>query len=510
MLRNVSHLQGVENGEEILFDTPFGYIFEYLCHNPYCRLPTVSQTIDHLIELGNFMADVDPVPEPDQQDSDIPAVYTYLGQFIDHDITARTDREEQFKIADPDGNKKYFDPIEPDEVVASLKNGRRPNLDLDSVFGDGPSFSDHYQTQADDLYDEDCKLKINRRANYIDLPRNAAAGGEAIIADHRNDENVMISQLHAAIIAFYNRTFDALNHLTTKQERHTRARQLTQWAYQYVIVNDYLNQVCDPDIVRETLQNGPYYYGQFVNTFMPLEFSIAGFRFGHSMIRPSYRIGGQVRTIDKLLGVSRAGTDLLDPAKGFELKKENVVHWADFVSTFPGSKPQRARKIDTKIARGLFQLDQMAPNMHPGRIIAVLTQRNLLRGYLLSLPTGQSVAKAMRIFPLTPEQIKQGNTQEENDFLISSGFIHNTPLWYYILKEAEVHQQGARLGVVGSKIVAETLIGLLKKDPNSYLFHHHDKAVVADGIKVKQRATPIRTIFDMLDYAKVPIIPPQV
>lgn len=473
-----------------------------------CRLPENSSTIDNLIQLGSFMAGVDPTNPNDPEDSNTPAVFTYLGQFIDHDITARTDREGEFKIADGNGNKTNFTPIEPGHVALNLKNGRRPTLDLDSVFGDGPSLSGTYATQADDLYDTDLKLKINQRANYIDLPRNAtstvANQGNAIIGDGRNDENVMISQLHAAFIAFYNRIYDSLSKSSFKSKaaRYTRARRLTEWAYQYMVLNDYLPQVCDSNIVKETLSNGPYYFGTYTNLYMPVEFSVAGFRFGHSMIRPSYRINGVTIEINKLLGVGDKAKGFLDLNNNFELKQSNVVKWSDFAKMSSNVNPQMARKINTKIAKGLLDLNNVSPMA--AKMMEILTQRNLLRGYLLSLPTGQSMAKAMRIFPMTPAEIKTGNTTAENTFLDSSGFAMKTPLWYYILKEAEVHSNGECLGAVGSKLVAETLIGLVKKDQNSYLNNLNDKAVVKDGIKLRFRSQPIRTMADILDYAQVP------
>ncbi|MEM9922002.1 MAG: heme peroxidase family protein [Bacteroidota bacterium] len=498
MLRNINHLQGVKNGEEILYDTPFGYIFEYLCNNPLCRLPASCEVIDNLIELGSFMSDpANPLDE--ELDSNVPAVFTYLGQFIDHDVTARTDREERFKIADPSGDRRYFSPIDPDVVVSKLRNGRRPNLDLDAVFGDGPALFPGYKTQADDLYDpETLRMHLNHNKNtrYIDLPRNHETG-QAIIADGRNDENIMISQIHAAFIAFYNRIHDRLPS-GSPQECYSRARQLTTWAYQYIVLNDYLPSVCNEDVVAETLKNGPYYYGQFSLPFMPLEFSVAGFRFGHSMIRPSYTINGTLRNIKEVLGVSNPNNDFLDPARNFQLKPEHVIRWSEFNADNP------ARIIDSKIAKGLFELNNVSPSIPMGKILARLTQRNLLRGHLLSLPTGQSVAKAMRIFPLSEEQLQIGNSKEENQFLQGSGFLKTTPLWYYILKESEVQQKGLRLGVVGSKIVAETLIGLVKSDPNSYL-NSNDAAIKKDGIDLPGigKGAEIKNTERFLNYAQV-------
>ncbi|MEO1623969.1 MAG: heme peroxidase family protein [Bacteroidota bacterium] len=519
MLKNMNHLQGVIRGEEILFDTPFGYIFDYLCHNDACKLPLKPVTphprggnniVPYLKDLGQAMADPT-VPLDESLDSETPAFFTYLGQFIDHDITARTDRDIDgtvFRIEPAD----HLTPLAPETVLDKLKNGRRPNLDLDSVFGDGPSFSpESYRTEAYELYVDDnksdsLKMKLNRpRRSYIDLPRIPGRDGRALIADHRNDENVMISQLHAAFIAFYNRVYDDLE-LPSEQAKYSRARQLTTWAYQYGIIHDYLPRVCDPLVVADILVNGPLYFGQFTNTIMPLEFSVAGFRFGHSMIRPSYTINGTTRSITELLGLSGGRNELLtsDPLR--ELKEENVIKWSEFIKINKKPEPQMARKIDTKIAKGLFTLDQAFGSVSPGSVLAHLTQRNLLRGFLLSLPTGQSVAKAMRIFPMTDTEIQQSNPDSENQILANSGLLRRTPLWYYVLKEAEVQQQSMRMGVVGSKIVAETLIGLIKRDPNSYLNNMDDPAVQPNGIKVPFfKGGAIKSFANFLKHAEVPL-----
>lgn len=207
MLKNVSHYVGKQDASEILFDTSFGYTFEFLCTCQDHLLAPGHKTIASLQKLGEIMADLGSTTDPQtDQDSTIPSVYTYLGQFIDHDITARTDRDSEFSnISDPNS----ITPKSPAEVVANLRNGRRPQLDLDSVFGEGPSFTKYYEAEADHLYNNvSLNLFIeDSPAGYLDLRRK---NKKAEIADERNDENLMVGQLHACFIKMYNKINTAI------------------------------------------------------------------------------------------------------------------------------------------------------------------------------------------------------------------------------------------------------------------------------------------------------------
>lgn len=222
-------------GGEILFSTPFDYLFPEAARDPASVLPPEPRVIDALLELGASIADPgpgNPAATPEAFDSNIPAGFTYLGQFIDHDITARTDRE----LADIGSQivERPLRALSPDLVIQRLRNGRRPELDLDAVYGDGPALIPNVQTVASPLFEPDLSMRLET-AQTFDLPRY---DGEAVIADIRNDENVMISQMHATIIALHNRIASNLN--GSDPERYIRARQLTRWAYQSVVLHDYL------------------------------------------------------------------------------------------------------------------------------------------------------------------------------------------------------------------------------------------------------------------------------
>jgi hypothetical protein len=102
---------------------------------------------------------------------------------------------------------------------------------------------------------------------------------------------------------------------------------------------------------------------------------------------------------------------------------------------------------------------------------------------------------------LTEDELTEGNSDELNTLLTDSGFLQKTPLWYYVLKEAEVQAGGNSLGEVGSRIVAETLIGQLRNDPSSYLAQAavwvpEDGVLLPDG-------RPILTIRDFFRFAGV-------
>jgi len=510
MISNLSHFVGEREDSEILFDTPFGYMFEYLCGCGHHQLSRGPQTIHYLQELGKVMADTATTSDnqPDQ-DSNIDSVYTYLGQFIDHDITARTDRETDFSKIIPPGDIR---PKKAGDVIKHLRNGRRPQLDLDSVFGEGPSFNSGYSAQADTLYNNNSlKLFLNEKPNFIDLRRDKIENGKAEnqkvefrarIADARNDENLIVSQLHAAFIKTFNKISDTLEPGLSNQETFCQARRLVRWAYQYIVINDYLKSVCMPSVVSNVLYNGPFYFNTSV-PFMPLEFSVAGFRFGHAMIRPFYttKAGTEPLNIMKLLGPSMG--KLIDTNTG-ELKPESVIHWSQFVSDGNTKPTNTARKINPFVAKGLFDLSPVGAAPPPS-VLASLTQRNLLRGYLLSIPSGQSIAEAMRIEPMRHKELVDGLNEKQRCVMYDSGFTARTPLWYYILQEAKVQADGNSLGYVGSTLVAETLIGMVKGDFNSYLNHMHHRAVSAEGIELPGGSGKIKTIKDLFEYADVPM-----
>ncbi|HEY3909104.1 MAG TPA: heme peroxidase family protein [Stellaceae bacterium] len=499
---------GVLDVAEILFHTRFDYMFPLLAENPDWLLPPGANTQGALLALGMAMATDDLTQS---NDSTIPAIFTYFGQFIDHNITAQTDREIGIsRIATPDGNVMDLTPLPADEVAHKLINGRRPQLDLEQVYGDGPALGTGVnlgETEADILYDIQKRLKVVSIAAVppgFDVPRQP--DGTAIIADMRNNENLNVSQLQCAFLLFHNNIAAALPGSPSSDERYIRARRLARWAYQYVVVNDYLRAVCDPVVVDDILANGNRYYAPNSDTaFLPLEFSVAAFRFGHSMIRPAYSLnpthtGASALPLSEILAVG----SLLDGTG--KLKSEFIIQWHNFAQIMGHPAPQMARRIDPLISKSLAMLPVFLPGSKIllGPLLQQLAQRNLMRGFLLSIPTGQAVAEAMDIKPLSAANLTDGVSPAISAALVAGEFQSATPLWYYVLQEARFQQNGNRLGSVGSRIVAETLIGLARKDRTSYLNNLADPAVTSGGINVAAGHV-IATIADLLTFAGVPV-----
>jgi hypothetical protein len=366
----------------------------------------------------------------------------FFGQFVDHDITFDT-------------SSKLGVPTDP----LTSPNGRTPTLDLDSVYGGGPIGSPALY----DIANDPAKLLIASGGIFEDLPR--LSDGTAIIGDPRNDEHMMIAGIHCAFILFHNRLVDAARSAGAGswQDAFTRARTLTTWHYQWLLVNEFLPLFVGPAMVADVLAKGRQFYtvgpGE---AFMPIEFGAACYRFGHSMVRPSYRAnlaGDQGKPFFGFIFDPRQNDATSDPSDlrgGFRAARR-FIGWQTFFD-FGDGQVKRNKRIDTHISTPLFTLPlgAIASHDHP----TVLPQRNLLRQLTWSIPSGQSVAAAMGVVPIAKKDLVD---------LKPYGFDTNTPLWYYTLKEAELLADGLHLGPLAGRIVAEVLIGLLQSDPSSYL-----------------------------------------
>ena len=203
---------------------------------------------------------------------------TFMGQFMDHDMTF-------------DLTSRLGEPTEPEDSP----NTRTPALDLDSVYGGGPR-------RSPELYEQTggsrIKFKVGSGGLFEDLPRTS--NNTAIIADPRNDENLMIAGLHAAFLLFHNKAVDYVterDHRWDSDEVFDEAQRLTRWHYQWMIVHEFLPLFIGQPLVDDILRRGRKFYRPRV-AFMPVEFQGAAYRFGHTMVRPSYRAnlaGDEVR-----------------------------------------------------------------------------------------------------------------------------------------------------------------------------------------------------------------------
>ena len=456
----------------------FDFLFPDLQDDPNNLLPEDPATVANLVRLGRTMIDNGAGNDP-AGDSDISALMTYFGQFIDHDITLELASADLPTLTDPG-----LTPLPLDHIRNALRNARSATLDLDSVY-DLPAARDGDKMVLGTVSStESTNPPLARPAgkdDFNDLPRgprtsDPATDRAANIGDPRNDENTIVAQLHLAFLRAHNRLVDLWGSFT-------EPRRVLRQHYQYLVIHEFLMQVADKKIVKDILKDGTKFFKPFQEPFfMPLEFAVAGFRFGHTMVRNDYDFnvnfntqGGIPASLNFLFVFTALSGQLGFPGGDFDTLPENwIIEWENFVGNNPRSK---ARRFDTKLANpGLFDLRQStgASEMGLGALLAV---RNLLRGYLLRMPTGQALATAMNITPLTPEELEKvasevapsAGGENQVDVLRSSGFSERTPLWYYILAEAAFHGKGKHLGPLGSTLVAEVLIGLIFKSENSIL-----------------------------------------
>lgn len=416
-----------------------------------------GQTLeDALLKIADRMTEAPSVP-PEANErtrleavireggSRIPAGYTYFGQFIDHDVTFDP-ASSQMRHRDPSG----------------ARNFRTPRLDLDSVYGRGPEDQPYLYDQRDG---EQGKLIIGKveGSELRDLPRNDRAQGRALIGDPRNDENAIVSQLHLAFLLAHNTLVERAKERGKPKPFEAACRTL-RFLYQYVVWHDFLARVTTEAVRRRALQPAgsgwtlgfDKLYDWERQQFMPVEFSAAAYRFGHSMVRNEYRTNALRGAFEFV--------PLFDPRNRDDLRgrrpmtKDNVIQWGWFLDMgLPQAElgfPQQARRIDTKLASALARLPQESAPRN------VLAFRNLERSTSFALPTGTAMAKAVaKTYP--DSGIAPMRLDDEPD-----------ALWYYILLEAErTSDPGdrSRLGPLGSAIVCATFASLLKSDPDSYL-----------------------------------------
>ena len=442
---------------------------------------------------------------------DLPAGYTYFGQFIDHDITFDP-TSSLSRQSDPDG----------------LSNFRSPRLDLDSIYGRGPDDQPYLYQQArpDGAVGF---LLTGTGANGVepDLARIRQSDTKAValIGDPRNDENIIVSQLQLAVICLHNEVLRRVRHLDDKRlaageilaiepvGQFHEAQRIVRWFYQYLVWNDFVKRLVPQSIWETALKPSGTgaglslglkdVYSWKVHPFIPVEFSVAAYRFGHSLIRTGYQLNlprQQDTGITPPVGpdfempvFDPKGSGKPDLSSGRLLPNLHTIEWDWFFSMgAPTGFPQMANLIDTKLARSVFHIPGGTINPNP------LASLNIQRGWRFQLPAGTAVAKAMGFTPIALDHPMEDS------------------LWVYILKEAQLTQDGKRLGEVGGTIVAAVFAGLLKGDPLSYVeqdphWTPDQEPVLAFGPRRPVPANPTGwEIADLLTIANVPINPPQV
>ncbi len=382
--------------------------------------------------------------------------HVIFGQFVDHDITL--DVESSLGT----------------NVSGEIGNLRTPTLDLDCIYGPGPEdapFMYHSDgpfegvklvTGADEPGADANAEEDLFRAPVIPAPNSGNPRGRAIIGDHRNDENRIISQMQLGMIRYHNYNVDQLSSASLKgHDLYLAARRATSWHYQWLVVNEFLPKMCGQGVVNRILGCGrKFYCPNNEEPFIPIEFSVAAYRFGHSMIPQNV----QIRAGDP--GVRIFGTVL---GRGFSPVESQaaVVEWPELFD-IDSSVTQKAETLNSKLADVLLKLPFI-----PVTDERSLATRNLLRGNVFMLPAGEKVAEKMG---RPAQEIEDVVLKVKN--LSGDRIRAGIPLWLYILCEAEIvgredadglFEQEEGLGPVGATIVAETILGLLELDPHSYL-----------------------------------------
>jgi hypothetical protein len=404
--------------------------------------------------------------------SGVPAGYTYLGQFVDHDLTF--DRT----------TVMLGENVSP----ADLLQGRSPTLDLDSLYGAGPQ-----NAGSTKFYSDDRHLRTGRTARAggdlamdgFDLPRAGTGTTKkqkrtALIPDSRNDENLAVAQTHAAFIRFHNRLVDTLPPSTPAAQRFSRARELAVKHYQWMIWHDYLPRIVAKSVLNSVMAGGRKLVEPSAAPTdmpaMPVEFSVAAFRLGHSMIRRAYnwnaRFPDGQGTLGFLFIFSGTSGDLLG---GLRLPSNWIADWrrmydlagetgrADLAA--PGGL-NKAMRIDTSLVNPLAHLPAGSfggSAVPPGDPSANLAFRNLTRATMLRLASGQQMAALLRqrgvpVTTLTRAKLRDGSHGASLENLTAAqrdAVLTKTPLWFYVLREAELGD--GRLKGVGARIVAETV-----------------------------------------------------
>ena len=361
-----------------------------------------------------------------RNESSVAAGWPVFGQFVAHDITA--DRS----------------PVTHHDDATLVRNARSARLDLECVYGDGPIGNPYLFSRKDPAK---LLLGLNDKGLPDDLPRNQE--GIALVGDPRQDVHLLISQMHVAMLKAHNRLVDRLREDgVSEADLGAEARRALTWHYQWTVLFDFLPTTIGEQRMQRLLQDGPRFFQPSGAVSIPFEFADAAYRYGHSQMRQAYRVqpGGDDLTIfPDLIGFRPVASD-------------RVVDWSLLFDVQGEPRAARARPIDGCLPESLLRLPVDITGELEDENFESLAMRDLQRGVATGLPSGEAVARFVGEEPLRAEEVG----------LSEFGWSGETPLWYYLLKEAEAREDGERLGPVGSLIVGEVLLGIVDGDPESF------------------------------------------
>jgi hypothetical protein len=402
-----------------------------------------------LHELGRLGGPCDAVAlgRESSDDAAVEAGWPFFGQFIAHDITA--DRSPLVHEAKPE----------------SVRNYRTPRANLECVYGGGPVGSPY-------LYERDDPARLLLGDGGHDLPRNSQ--GMALVGDPRNDVHLFMNQLQVGYLHAHNLLVRRLREDGEPEATvFDEARVALTWHHQWILLNDFLPTLIGDELTGRLLRDGAVLYRIEGEPYIPFEFADAAYRYGHSQIRHLYRINAEQPELPLL-------PDLI----GFQpVGAERVIDWSLLFDVDGGSPAQRAKQIDGCLPASLINLPVEITGQVDDDAYRSLAVRDLQRGRATALPSGEAVARALEVEPLTPDEVG----------LAEQGWEGETPLWYYVLREASERHDGDRLGEVGGRIVGEVLVGIVDYDPLSY------RSVEPDWSPTLPSADPDRyTLIDLL------------
>ena len=367
-----------------------------------------------------YRQDVDAADDPA-----LPAAgWPVFAQFLAHDLTA--DRSGLSSRAE----------------VGALRNARVPRLDLECVYGSGPVDRPYLMQRA-----APARLLVGGTPDAPDLPRNQE--GVALLGDPRNDVHALISQLHVRMLGVHN-AIEAQLEGVAAEDRFAAVRQQLRWHYQWAVLHEYLDLTVGAELAAEVRTEGPRWFTPEGPVRLPVEFADAAFRYGHGQVRERYQLqpGGP-------------GICLFPDLVGFRPIEDRRVDLG-LLFDLPGRapSPQRCKRLDGRLAASLIRLPveitgELDETVAHHQSLAV---RDLQRGVATGLPSGEAVARHLGVEPLDADEVG----------VAEHGWEGETPLWFYILKEAELRAGGAHLGPVGGRIVAEVMVTVLDRDPTSF------------------------------------------
>ncbi len=421
------------------------------------RAPTFDTLADPMGAAGGPM-DVAGV----QHNGPLPAGFTFLAQFLDHDLD--------------------FDPtssLERQADPSAITNFRSPALDLDNVYGLGPMATPY-------IYDSSDPNGEILLVNGTDLARNSL--GKALIGDPRNDENMIVSQLELAFMKCHNAivaglragTFkNVFGELVTTNEDTTggestvflAAQQLLRWHYQWMVVHEFLPLICGANVVHDVLKNGPQFYrpSRSSQPYIPVEFSVAAYRYGHSTIRTTYDINAAHLAVPVFPANPAAPTMPRSDLRGGPVDPTFAIDWKRFFNRDHTNPPQKGKRMEPLLNTQLLDLPNGVVPGNTAAPLRSLATRNLLRSEALMVPSGQDVARTLGATPLTAADLRTVATNAGGKTLpMTDEQLNDCYLWYYLLAEAFHDSNGAHLGEAGGRIVAEVFIGVINADGMSY------------------------------------------